>query len=351
MNYKRNILIVLFLAVTSVFFQSCKLQKDEMSAYLMVYFLDETHSLYMAISLDGYVFTDINNGKPIMAGDTIAEQKGIRDPHITRGPDGTFYLTMTDLHIFGKEHGFRDTQWQRDSERYAWGNNRALVLMKSKDLINWERTSLRVDQAFDGLEDIGCAWAPQTIYDEDKDQMMLYYTMRFGNGVNRIYYTYMNKMFTEMDTYPQLLFRYPKEECAYIDGDITKVGDKYHLFYVAHDGGVGIKHAVSNSINGDYMYEPQWIDNEHTACEAPNVWQRIGTDKYVLMYDIYGIRPHNFGFMETSDFETFTDLGHFNERVMKTINVKVPKHGAVVHLTKKEAKRLAKHWGFKIEIK
>ena len=62
-----------------------------MGAYLMVFHKDETHSLYMAVSDDGYTFTALNDGKPVIAGDTIALQKGIRDPHIFRGPDGAFY--------------------------------------------------------------------------------------------------------------------------------------------------------------------------------------------------------------------------------------------------------------------
>ena len=147
--------------------------KDEMKAYLLVYFKDDTHSLYMALSKDGYSFTDVNNGDPVMAGDTIAIQKGIRDPHISRGPDGTFYLAMTDLHIFAKQAGYRDTEWEREGADYGWGNNRGFVLMKSTDLINWTRSNLRVDKAFSGLDSIGCAWAPETIYDPEKRKMML----------------------------------------------------------------------------------------------------------------------------------------------------------------------------------
>ena len=63
-------------------------QEKDMGAYLMVFHKDETHSLYMAVSDDGYTFTALNDGKPVIAGDTIALQKGIRDPHIFRGPDG-----------------------------------------------------------------------------------------------------------------------------------------------------------------------------------------------------------------------------------------------------------------------
>ena len=62
------------------------------------------------------------------------------------------------------------------------------------------------------------------------------------------------------------------------------------------------------------------------------------------MYDIYSIRPNNFGFVETSDFKTFTPLGHFNEGVMKIKGFESPKHGAVIHITKAEAKRIEKYW-------
>lgn len=67
------------------------------------------------------------------------------------------------------------------------------------------------------------------------------------------------------------------------------------------------------------------------------------------MYDIYTIKPHNFGFSETSDFINFVDLGNFNEGVMKATNFR-PKHGAVIHLTKEEAERLAAQWNLKMEF-
>ena len=166
-----------------------------------------------------------------------------------------------------------------------------------------------------------------------------------GNEMNRLYYAYVNEDFDRLESFPQLLFEYPDKQTTAIDGDITRVGDKYHLFYVAHEGTPGVKHAVSDRIGGGYAFSPRWIDPEPSACEAPNVWKRIGEDKWVLMYDCYGIKTHNFGFVETTDFEHFTPLGHFNEGVMKTTNFASPKHGAVVHLTEEEADRLAIHWG------
>ena len=156
---------------------------------------------------------------------------------------------------------------------------------------------------------------------------------------------YVNDDFDRLETLPQLLFQYPDEKISAIDADITRIGDKYHMFYVSHDGGAGIKQAVSDRVNSDYEYNARWYDPEPTACEAPNLWKRIGEDRWVLMYDVYGQKVHNFGFSETSDFVHFTSLGQFNQGVMRTTNFTSPKHGAIIHLTRQEAERLAEHWG------
>lgn len=314
------------------------------TAYLLVYFTDPTHSVHFALSSDGYTFTAVNDGNPVIRGEDIAEQKGIRDPFIMRGPDDQFYMAMTDLHLFAKDLGYRDTEWQRDGDKYGWGNNRCLVLMKSPDLINWSHTNLNVAETYPELGDIGCAWAPEMNYDEEKGRIMLHFTTRFGCGPNVMYWTYMDPSFTRMETKPELLFTYPKEGINTIDSDIIKAFGKYHLFYTPHDEGGGVKHAVSDSLTSGYEYLPGRVDSKRAACEAPNVWKRIGEEKWVLMYDVFGVSPHNFGFSETTDFETFTDIGHFNEGVMKTTNFTSPKHGAVVHLTTEEAKRLADRW-------
>ena len=54
--------------------------------------------------------------------------------------------------------------------------------------------------------------------------------MRFKNGKNRLYYSYVNDEFTKLETAPKLLFEYPKD-LSYIDADITQAGDKYYMFY------------------------------------------------------------------------------------------------------------------------
>jgi len=320
------------------------------TSYLMVYHKDQDHGLHMAVSDDGYTWTALNNDRPVIGGDTIAEQHGIRDPHIFRGPDGAFYLSMTDLHVFGRRDGYRTTEWERDGKRYGWGNNRGLVLMKSNDLINWTRTNIDFSRlpAQEGMnwQEVGCVWAPETVYDEESKQLMIHFTTREGNGKNIICYAYVNSDFNALTGQPQLLAEAPGRAYNIIDSDIIRVGDTYHLFYVSHEGGATPKHATSKKLTGPYTFDDYYSDGERQGHEAPNCWQRLGTDTYVVMFDNFRRRPMNFGFVETKDFVNYKPIGYFDAPgcPMKRTNFSEQKHGAVTYLTAEEARRLRRHW-------
>ena len=325
-----------------------KMNEKGLTAYLMVYHKDSDHGLHMAYSEDGHQWTALNGDRPVVSGDTIAFQHGIRDPHILRGPDGAFYVAMTDLHVFGQRDGKRQTEWERDGKRYAWGNNRGLVLMKSEDLVHWRHTEIDLTQLprqedMDWSE-MGCAWAPETVLDEETGQLMIHFTTRQGNGHNRIYYAYVNRDFDALLGQPRPLLVAPEDRYNIIDSDIQKVGDTYHLFYVSHERGAGIRHATAQRLTGPYKMDDTYYDNERRAHEAPSCWRRLGTDTYVVMWDCYGANPHNFGFVETRDFFTYTPIGYFDQLggTMTRTNFAEQKHGAVTYITRKELKRLKK---------
>ncbi|HEY8994152.1 MAG TPA: glycoside hydrolase family 43 protein [Lacunisphaera sp.] len=311
-------------------------QEKDMGGYLMVYFKDQTHSAYFAISRAGRIFTDVNGGEPVFDGTALAEQKGVRDPHIARGPDGAFYLAMTDLHIFGRRAGHRETEWQRPQEKYGWGNNRALVLMKSWDLIHWTHSDFRVDLAFPELGDIDCSWAPETVWDPKTGKMVVYFTIRYGNKNANIYWACADEAFTKLETTPRMI-----PGVGGIDADLTLVDGQWRMFYVSD---AKIRYASSERLADGYRVTPQRIDPESVSTEAPNLFKRLGTSTYVLMYDVYGARPNNMGFSETEDFVTWRNLGHFNEGPVKGTNFERPKHGAVIHLTTDELRAVAAHW-------
>jgi len=327
---------------SSADFKLPEITEDNFGGYLLVSFREQYHDVFFALSRDGYTFTDVNGNKPVLLGIDLAEQKGIRDPHIFRGPDG-FYLAATDLHIYAQRQGLRSTQWQRDGQKYGWGNNRSLVLMKSKDLINWSSTHFDVAAAFPELGDISQAWAPETAYDPVEKKMFVYFTLGLKGGeVKQLYYSYTDKDFTQLVTVPKLLgFDPDLGDHSYIDGDLSYGNGKFHLF----DYDSGIKHAESDHL----LYRYKYVSDENCAktggaVEAPNVWQRFGTDKYVLMFDNYSF-PNEMAFSETTDFREFTNLGRFNQGVMKTTNFTGAKHGAVIMLTKDEIDKFAKYCG------
>ena len=340
-------LMLAILTASSIVCMAQPTEKD-MGGYLMVYHKDQDHGLHMAVSEDGYKWMALNDDKPVIAGDTIALQHGIRDPHIFRAPDGDFYMAMTDLHVYGMRDGFRTTEWERSGKDYGWGNNKGLVLMKSHDLINWTRTNLDFSAlgVVDGNDwgEVGCVWAPELVWDYGQNQLMMHFTTRFRSGKNIICYVYMDEAFTHMLTKPKLLFEAPERKYDVIDSDIIKVGDTYHLFYVSHEFTATPRHAYSKNITGPYKMDDTYFDGERQGHEAPNCWKRIGEEKYVVMFDNYRCKPMNFGFVETRDFFTYTPIGYFDEGVMTRENFSQQKHGAVVWLTKKELQRMKKKW-------
>src|SRR5206468_7226215 len=43
-------------------------KETDYAGYLLIYFKDQTQSAYLAISQDGYTFTDVNGGQPVFDG-------------------------------------------------------------------------------------------------------------------------------------------------------------------------------------------------------------------------------------------------------------------------------------------
>ena len=109
-------------------------------------------AIHLAISKDGYHYIALNDDKPIISSDTISETGGIRDPHILRGADGkTFYMVATDM-VSAK----------------GWSSNRAMVLLKSIDLIHWFHTVVNIQKKYAGQEKLerGVAGTTNHLYDK-----------------------------------------------------------------------------------------------------------------------------------------------------------------------------------------
>ena len=90
----------------------------------------------MGVSMDGYTYYALNNNKPVLDSKVISSTGGVRDPHILRGEDGqTFYMVLTDM---VSDNG--------------WDSNRAMVLLKSTDLVNWSHSVINMQKRYPGQE-------------------------------------------------------------------------------------------------------------------------------------------------------------------------------------------------------
>jgi hypothetical protein len=293
------------------------------SAYLFAYFTGagkDEESIRFAISNDGYNYKALNNNMPVINPAQISSTGGVRDPHILRGTDGkTFYMVATDLHVV----------------KDGWGPNQAMVLLKSKDLVNWSSHIVNVAKRFPGLSDISKVWAPQTIFDSQKKKYMIYWSMSFGKGPIKIYYAYANPDFTGLETTPKQLFFSP-DSTTCLDADIIFKDGKYHLFMKATGKTPGIKEAISDKLTEGYVLSDKRLEQTSEEVEGSGVFKLNNSDTWILMYDLF--KKGKYQFTESKDLENFKAID--NEISMNFH----PRHGTVIPITAKEAKVLINKW-------
>lgn len=298
-------------------------KKQPMPAYLFAYFTGNTgneEALRFAISRDGFTYKALNNNQPILDSKAISSSGGIRDPHILRGADNkTFYMVATDM-----------------VSARGWNSNRAMILMKSTNLIDWQTSVVNIQKAFAGFTDLLRVWAPQTIYHSEKGKYMVYWAMKVGNEPDKIYYAYANDDFTALDSAPEILFANPKGG-ACIDADIVFKDGLYHLFFKTEGDGNGIKKAVSAFLTGKYEMIDKYLQSTANAVEGGCVFQLADSDKWLLIYDMYMNGAYQ--------FTQSADLLNFSVVTTPVVFDFTPRHGTIIPITKKETERLMKKWG------
>lgn len=319
---KKDFLLVLLLlfAVTQGHSQSTN---KKYSAYLFTYFTGNGNgeeAIRFALSKDGYNYRALNNNKPVLNSKDISSTGGVRDPHILRGADGkTFYMVATDM-----------------VSARGWDSNRAMVLLKSKDLVTWTSSVINIQKRFPGNEDLLRVWAPQTIYDAKAKKYMIYWSMQNGKNPDIIYYAYANRDFTDLETAPKQLFFSPTKG-ACIDGDIIFKDGKYHLFFKTEGQGAGIKVATSDKLTEGYVLSDTYVQQTKEPVEGAGVFKLNNSDEYILMYDMY--MKGKYQFTKTKDLEHFTVI---DQEVTMDFH---PRHGTVMPITAKEEARLQAKWG------
>lgn len=325
---KSKFLICLFISVLFIpsyaqEYRSGAVEKDYV-AYLFAYFTGnrvEEEAIHFAISADGYNYKSLNGNKPVIDSKLISSTGGVRDPHILRCEDGkTFYMVVTDM-----------------TSSKGWDSNRAMILLKSTDLVNWSSGIVNIQNKYTGQEDLKRVWAPQTIYDPEAKKYMVYWSMKHGGGQDIIYYAYANADFTDFEGEPEQLF-FPENGKSCIDGDIILKDGTFYMFYKTEGHGNGIKLATTNSLTSGKWTEHEGYKQQTTeAVEGSSVFRLINTDTYILMYDVY--MKGKYQFCESTDLENFSVIDH---EISMDFH---PRHGSVIPVTRQELKALTAKWG------
>lgn len=301
---------------------SFRFAKSGCTGYLLAYFNGNAQmqeQICFALGNDGFNYTPLNGGMPVISSDTIAQKQAVRDPHILRGEDGCFYMVATDM---------------KSSE--GWDSNDGLVLLRSKNLIDWEHTAIDFPTTWPerfNRDDLTQVWAPQTIYDPETQKYMVYYTIGEKDEYYKIYYSYANDDFTGL-TEPQLLYDHGT---GIIDADIVQYNGVYHMFFKTEQNGNGIQQATSGSLHGTWTPEGKNLQQTNDAVEGSCVFRLINSDTWVLMYDCYTSGRY--------DYCTSGDLSNFTfECSSDNTEIFTPRHGTVIPVTSEERLRLMMHW-------
>ena len=299
----------------------------ETVGYLYVYFRgfvngsDEHLSIHIAGSEDGYNWFDLNENKPILESEMGTYE--LRDPYLLRSIEGDkFYLIATDLNT---KDGQGWGPWSLAGSKY-------LMVWESDDLINWSEQRM-VKFAND---EIGCAWAPEAIWDPDTEEYLVYASgkdLTMENPLDTVYVVRTRDFYTFSE--PEVFVAPAKEDgsrIAAIDSNIIHANDGRFYHFYKQSG--HIEMMVSDHASGPYEYINEF---PRPAGEGPGSFLVKGTDDtYALMVDDYSVYvPYLTTDIASGKFTKATD----------TITMPTgSKHGGFLPLNQEEYDRIMDKW-------
>lgn len=309
---------------------------EKFTGYLFAYFEGSgdknlQEHLRFAVSRDARDWYALNGNRPVISSDTISTSGGIRDPHILRGDDGCYYIVATDM----------------NTAKHGWADNPGIVMMKSRDLVNWTHSKIVLKTAYPkNFGDAYWVWAPQTIYDRKAKKHMVYFTLQRNDRKSLVtYYAYANSDFTAFEGEPKVLFS-AKYGC--IDNDIIEHNGIYHMFYKGNikdangkETKNGIQQATSKKLTGPWKEDFKFLDayaDTRTGVEGSGCFKLNDGSGYVLMYDLYGSGRY--------EYQTSKDLYSFSQKPQSFRKDFFPRHGTVCSVTEEELDRLQEKWGY-----
>lgn len=304
---------------------------SDYKGYLFVHFTGEHptgEQIYFSISRDGLHWHDLNGGEPILWS-KIGEM-GVRDPYIIRSPfhgEGKpkYFLIATDLRIANGK-GWGTAQY---------GGSRDIIVWESDDLINWSEPEAHTV----GIPGAGCVWAPECVYDEEKDAILVFWASmtKFPGDEHhkqRIFASYTRdfKTFTE----PEL---YIERENHVIDTTIIK-DDKGYYRYSKDETTKNIRVDFSKTLDaGTFVDVRSSVLDSIYGVEGPEIFKFNDRDEWCLIVDRFatgrGYMPLITDDLSSGNFKVLDD-SEFN--MGKTLK----RHGGIINITEEEYLALEK---------
>lgn len=303
--------------------------------------------VYFASSDDGRNWTDLNNNRPVLT--STLGTKSTRDHYIIRSAEGDrFYIIATDLNVFEKGKTWED---------YAQRGSKSLMVWESDDLVNWSKQ--RMVQVAD--ENVGCAWAPEAIYDEITGEYIVYWSgedIKDGSPTKGKKIVYYSKTRDFYSFTPQQKYVIPDANDGVTPGtsdafiDTTMIQGSDGKFYrTTKFEGVSPTQVfldVADYPLGTFKrVKTNLAENDFLGTEGPG-WFKYNKDdadefgaKYCLMLDGYNGPNKGVGFFPTS----VEDLNNENEiqftKLTSGFKMRTAaKHGGIIPLTKEEFERV-----------
>jgi len=292
------------------------------TGYLFVYFIGEKEDeeqIYFGLSWDGLHWRDLNGGKPVLKSD-IGE-KGARDPFIIRTAS-KFYLIATDLRIAAGK-GWQAAQYNGSRDILVW---------ESEDLIQWQGPAAHTI----GIEGAGCVWAPEAIYDEERDAVLVFWASMTGNK-QRIYASYTNdfQSFTEP-------FVFLEKDNHVIDSTIIRAKEGYYR-YTKDETVKSICVDFSRTLHPeDFTEIKSPVLEKLFGVEGPEIFKFNDREEWCLMVDRFatgqGYLPLITDSLADGDFKILDDC-QFDMGVTKK------RHGGILPITEEEYDKLEEKYG------
>jgi len=324
-----KVIVVTLSLAESIIFALAQPTSPDATVYLFSTFKEGYQDgLRFAFSYDGYNWSNVPG---LFLRAQVGKDKIMRDPSITRGPDGTWHLVWTS----------------------AWRGNNGFGYSSSKDLVHWSEQKFIPAMAHEPT--VCNVWAPELFYDETENRFIICWAStipgRFPDHLesstnnHRMYYTttrdfqtftptklFLDPDFSVIDC--QLLStRSSRRESAQTSTKASDGANSRSLrntnsyFLLLKDNTRpqrNIRVAFGDTPLGPWRdISPPFTDK---LTEGPTSL-KLGDD-WLIYFDSYGTK--SYGAVHTRDFQTFTNV---------TSEMTFPeglKHGTVFTATKKD---------------